>query len=281
MLRWTFPIIVIAAQLSGCAASWTTFDIYAPYDERRIADAEVSVVRPVVTTRPDAPEDPWGGLATRFQTTILEEMEGPFLSAAEIGAAALPWSTESWNRVDDTTNALLAHTPNPFPRGEHGLDEGVQDGTVSEIGVDGYVLLVAVQPSMKETLARLVGAAGEVTRFEGFSRHLDEAIGDADDPEVSHHDTVDPDQHAKPGPGEPTTPAKQAKEQRNIMLGKQNRVDVAFLLIDRRSGRFVAAQSTRLEPVNSPSGSYRGAIRRALRDWRLTEEPATLEMFIP
>ncbi len=271
----------IATQLSGCAASWTTFDIYAPYDARQVADAEVSVVRPVVTTRPDAPGDPWGDLATRFQATILEEVDGPFLSAAAVGADALPWSPDSWSVVDDATNSLLAHSPNPFPRGEHGLEEGLQDAPDSEIGVDGYVLLVAVQPSMKETLARLMGAAGEVTRFEGFSRHLDEAMGDAKAPEVSHHDTVDPDQQAKPGPGEPTTPAKAAKERRTTMLGKQNRVDVAFLLIDRRTGRFVAAQSTRMEPVTSPSGSYRGAIRRALRDWRLAEEPATLEMFIP
>jgi len=267
--------------LVGCAASWTAIDVYAPYDGAQVADAQVSVVRPLVTTRPDGADDPWGKLATRFHRAILAEVDGPFVAVDEVDPRTLGWTDDSWTRVDDVTDALLGHAPNPFPQGEHRLVEGTPAGVNDPVGQDGYVLLVAVQPSMKETLARLMGVAGEVTRFSGFGEHLDRWIGDAEPDPDSRHDVTELELPA----GEPDVasepPEESRADRRSRILGKQNQVDVAYLLVDRRSGRFVAAGSTRMEPISSPRGNYRGSIRRALRSWRLVEPPPSTELFLP
>ena len=268
--------------LLGCAASWSAIDVYAPYDEARVVDGQVSVVRPLVTTRPDGDDDPWGRLASRFHRAILAEVDGPFVAVDEADPRTLNWSEDSWTRVDDVTDALLAHAANPFPQGEHRLQEGTPaTGPDDAVGQDGYVLLVAVQPSMKETVARLMGVAGEVTRFSGFSEHLDRWVGDPEPEPDTRHDVTE----LEPPAGEPTVAAEPPKEsredRRSRIIGKQNRVDVAFLLVDRRSGRFVAAGSTRMEPINSPHGNYRGSIQRALRSWRLVEPPWTAELILP
>lgn len=272
-------LLLLLPQLAGCAASWTSFEVYAPYDTRLIADAEVAVISPVVTTRPDQADLPWGKLADRFETAIVEEIDGPFLSAEVVAASSLGWSHETWDRLDDVAGNLLGHAPNPFPDADHRVDEGDPATGPDEIGADGYVLLVAVQPSMQETIARLMGAAGEVTSFAGFARHLDETLGDAVPDPSSHHDIEDFDKaeliDPKGRPVERRAEKRKAEQKRRATeLGKQDRVDIAFLLVDRRSGRFVAAHSTRLEPITPrPIGDYRGSVRRALIDWRLMEEP--------
>ncbi len=271
-------LLLLATQLAGCAASWNTFEVYAPYDTRLVADAPVAVVAPVVTTRPDDPDLPWGKLAARFEAAIVDEVEGPFLSAEVVDPAALGWSRESWDRADEVAGNLLGHAPNSFPDEDHRLDEGDASATEAQFGADGYVLLVAVQPSMQETLARLMGAAGEVTGFAGFVQKLDEAVGDAEPDLPSPHDVENLDKSeltdAKGRPVERRAERREAERKRRATeLGKQDRVDVAFLLVDRRSGRFVAAHSSRLEPIHGPLGSYRGAVRRALIDWRLEQQP--------
>ncbi len=280
--------VLLFLPLAGCAASWTAVDVYAPYDAPHVADAPVAVVRPVVTTRPDAPDTPWGRLATRFHVAVIAEADRPFVEADDADPRTLGWSEDSWARIDDVTDALLAHAPNPFPRGEHRLQEGTVAAAGDPVGQDGYVLLIAVQPSMKETLARLMGVAGEVTRFSGFAEHLDEWLGEADPDPTTRHDPIDlvPDPGAPETASEPATAADEGlagdrTERRDVQIGKQNRVDVAYLLVDRRSGRFVAACSTRMEPVNGPMGGYRGSVRRALRSWRLVETPWTSELFTP
>ena len=256
-------------------------DVYAPYDETRVTDAPISVVRPLVTTRPDDPDTPWGRLATRLHRAVLAEVDGPFVAADDVDPRTLGWTDDSWVRIDDVTDALLAHAPNPFPQGEHRLQEGTPPAGHEAVGQDGYVLLVVVQPSMKETLARLMGVAGEVTRFSGFAEHLDDWLGDAEPDPTTRHDPID----ITPEPGEQETASEPPEEPvepgRNVLLGKQNRVDVAYLLVDRRSGRFVAACSARLEPAGNPQDSYRGSVRRALREWRLVAPPWTAELFTP
>lgn len=265
----------------GCAASWTAIDVYAPYDAQQVVDAPLAVVRPLVTTRPDNPDTPWGRLATRLHKAVLTEVDGPFVAADEVDPRTLGWSDDSWARIDDVTDALLAHSPNPFPQGEHRLQEGTVAAADERVGQDGYVLLVVVQPSMKETLARLMGVAGEVTRFSGFAEHLADWIGEPEPDPTTRHDLTD----TTPEPGAPTTasepPDGDAGPGRNVLIGKQNRVDVAYLLVDRRSGRFVAACSTRLEPTGNPQGSYRGSVTRTLREWRLVEPPWTTELLTP
>ncbi len=268
---------------AGCAASWASFDVYAPHDARLLLDAEVSVVRPVVTTRPDTPDTPWGELASRLHRAAIEELDGPFVAAGEADADELGWSPDSWSLIDDVANALLSHVPNPLPRGEHRIQEGDGGAAIDRLGADGYVLLMSVQPSMKETLARLMGASGEVTRFSGFQRHLNQwQLHDAG---ARRPDPLEPELTGAPGPGEavdvPQPEESPTPVGRRVEVGKQNRVDVALILVDRRSGRLVALHSARLEPVTGPRGSFRGVLRRALRDWRLQPEPWTVELFEP
>jgi len=277
MRTWLPLLLLLLSPLAGCATSWTTFEVYAPYDTRLMADAEVAVVPPLVTTRPDQADLPWGKQADRFEVAILDELDGPFLSATAVDATTLGWTEETWGRLDDVAGGLLAHQPNPFPDEDHRVEEGNAVAGLDELGADGYVLLVAVQPSMKETLARLMGVAGEVTSFAGFVQHLDEAMGDVTPDPTSKHEIEDfsrdelTDVKGKPVEKRAER-RKAAQEKKARQMGKQDRVDVAFLLVDRRSGRFVAAQSARLEPSTRPFGNYRGAVRRALMDWRLMEE---------
>ena len=222
------------------------------------------------------PDTPWGRQASRFLAAVLAETDEPFVAVHEVDAASLGWSDDTWMRVDDVADRLLAQAPNPLPRSELRIEEGTPDAADDTIGRDGYVLLIAVQPGMKETLARLVGAAGEVTRFSGFMQHLDATLGDADPDPITHHDTVDP---ALPAAGESEQPGEDPDDRRAVMVGKQNRVNVAFLLVDRHSGRFVAAHGARLEPIMGPRGDYRGSIQAALRQWRLEGEPWTAALF--
>jgi hypothetical protein len=279
-------LLVILPLLSGCAARWTSNYVYAPYDEARVSDAQVVVVRPVVTTRPSSADTPWGKQADRLHVAVVESLDDPFDAAAAIPLDDLGWTDDSWAELDDVVDGLLSHASNPLPADVLRIEEGTPD--VPDIGLDGYVLLVAVQPSMKETLARLSGAAGEVTQFAGFST-LASIVGSS---MQSHDDAAlaDPAPGSEVLPGsadsEPDRPDKARKGRKNKkvskqarLLGKQNRVDVAFLLVDRRSGRFVAAHSARMEPAGRPLGSYRGAVARALRDWRLAEPPWTAELF--
>ena len=275
--------LALVPLLNGCAARWTSHYVYAPYDEARLADAQVAVVRPVVTTRPTGTGTPWGKQADRLMAVVVQQFDDPFNAVVELKMDELAWADESWAELDDVVDGLLTRSANPLPLDDLRIEEGTPD--VTELGLDGYVLLVAVQPSMKETLARLSGAVGEVTQFEGFST-LAGIVGAA-------MDSMDDAALAGPAPGteelpgsadtEPDKPRKKKKKKKTSkkarLVGKQNRVDVAFILVDRRSGRFVAAQCARMEPAGRPLGSYRGAVARALRDFRLQQEPWTAELF--
>ena len=282
------------AQLAGCAASWKTHYTYAPFDERRVADAVVSVTRPVVTTRPAEVGTPWGGLADRLHDAALERVDEPFVEARSIPLADLGWSEGSWKRIDDVADAVLSHVANPLPADDLRIEEGMPDAQADDLGADGFVLLVAVQPSMKETLARISGAAGEVVHFAGFTSALAIAPGlvgasasdvegdlPALDPdfleEAEREDLRQEEREVGSRPGKKRPPSARQQEKARL-VGKQNRVDVAYLLVDRRTGRFVAAQGARFEPATRPFGSYRGSVERVLRDWRLVEEPWTSEL---
>jgi len=279
------------AGLTGCAAGWGTHYVYAPFDERRLIDADVTVTRPVVTTRPNGPDTPWGKQADRVGAAVADRFDEPFVSAELVDLADLGWTEESWRTIDQVTDAVLTRTANPLPHEQLRIEEGTPQATVDDLGRDGYVLLVAVQPSMKETLARLTGATGEVVHFAGYVAALN---ADADSASTDATETpglpaVPPDEAAAEEAGDPEgeeieerpkrRDAKKSKRAR--LVGKQNRVDVAFLLVDRRSGRFVAAHGSRLEPATRPVGAYRGAIERALRAWRIAEEPWTAELLQP
>ena len=281
-------LLLVLPLLSGCAARWTSHYVYAPYDQARVADAQVMIVRPVVTTRPSSDgTTPWGKQADRLHEAATTSLDGPFDAATPIPLDDLGWTEETWDEVDDVVDALLSHAANPLPHDVLRVEEGTPD--VADVGLDGFVLLVAVQPSMKETIARMYGAAGEVNQTTGFST-LAGIVG-------SLVDNMNDAAMASPPPGsqdvvpggadaEPDKPGKGRKarkdkpiSKRARLVGNQNRVDVAFLLVDRRSGRFVAAECARMEPVAGPLGSYRGAVARALRDWRLAEPPWTTELF--
>ena len=269
--------------LAGCAAGWRTHYTYAPYEEGRLIDADVTVTRPVVTTRPNGPETPWGKQADRVGAAVTQRFDGPFVSADLVALQDLGWTEESWRIIDQVTDAVLTRAANPLPHEQLRIEEGTPQATVDDLGRDGYVLLVAMQPSMKETLARLTGASGEVVQFAGYVVATAPAIADQASTEPDH-ETVEQEET----PEQELDVGKKPKKKRDIkqskrarLMGKQNQVDVAFLLVDRRSGRFVAAHGTRLEPATRPIGAYRGAIERALRAWRVVEQPWTAELLKP
>ncbi len=282
-------LVLILPLLSGCAARWTSHYVYAPYDEARVADAQVMIVRPVVTTRPsDDGTTPWGKQADRLHEAAVASLDEPFDAAAAITLEDLGWTEDTWAEVDDVVDELLSHAANPLPHDVLRVEEGTPD--VSELGLDGYVLLVAVQPSMKETLQRMYGAAGEVTQTTGFvvlsalggvaAEALSTSEGHASTPEEIEREAEREEREREDREDRKGRKGRKKKvSKRAQLVGSQNRVDVAFVLVDRRSGRFVAAECARMEPVSGPRGDYRGAVARALRDWRLAEAPWTTELF--
>jgi len=269
--------------LAGCAAGWGTHYVYAPYDQRRLVDAEVTVTRPIVTTRPDAADTPWGRQADRVGAVVTERFDGPFVSAELADLADLGWTEESWKSLDQVADAVLTQAANPLPHEQLRIGEGTPQATEDDLGRDGYVLLVAIQPSMKETFARLTGASGEVVRFAGYAVALAGSIaGGADaDPEYQQKLEQEEQRVQERQVGKRHGKRKAKKSKRALLMGRQNRVDVALLLVDRYSGRFVAAHGARLEPATRPCGGYLGAVERALRDWRIVPEPWVSELLQP